>query len=160
MDVKSFSEIKDEFEARVSSIVWASVTTVDRKGRTRARMLHPIWEIVDGAPVGWIATGRDSLKSKHLAGNSYVSLTYWDPRHEQIMADCNTEWVEDLGEKQRLWDLFGSTPEPYGYNLGMFWKDVNDPTYGLLKLSPWRVEAWTVGEMSSGQPAKVWRPAA
>ena len=159
MDVASFSEIKDEFDARVSSIVWASVVTVDTKGRTRGRMLHPIWETDGDVPVGWIATGRESLKAKHLAANPFVSLTYWDPRHEQIMADCKTEWVEDAGEKQRIWDLFGSTPEPYGYNLGMFWKDVSDPTYGLLKLTPWRVEAWTVGEMSSGKPARVWRQA-
>lgn len=161
MDVSSFDEIRGEFEDRVSSIVWASVATVDTKGRTRVRMLHPIWEFTEDGPVGWIATGRQSHKAKHLEGNPSVSLAYWDPRHEQVMADCMTQWVEDAGEKERIWKLFGDTPEPYGYNLGQFWSGgASDPTYGLLKLSLWRVEVWTIGEMASGKPARVWRPAA
>lgn len=160
MDVGSFDEIKGEFVDRVSSIVWASVATLDTNGRLRARMLHPIWEFTEDGPIGWIATGRQSLKAKHLAGNPHVALSYWDPRHEQVMADCKTQWVDDAGEKQRIWTLFGDTPEPYGYDLGLFWKGADDPTYGLLKLSPWRVEVWTLGEMASGKPAKVWRPAA
>ena len=41
-----------------------------------------------GEPVGYIATGRHSLKEKHLAGNPYVSLTYWDPVHEQMYIDA------------------------------------------------------------------------
>ena len=58
MDVASFGEIEQEFMDRVSSIVWCSVATVDRKGRPRSRILHPICE---GA-TGWIATGRNPFK--------------------------------------------------------------------------------------------------
>ena len=159
MSVQSFADIKPAFQQRVSTIVWANVATSDTKGRIRSRMLHPMWEVDGDSPVGWIATGRQSLKAKHLAANPYVSLTYWTPAHEQVMAECKTQWVEDMGEKQRLWDLFKSTPEPYGYDLGAFWKDVNDPTYGLLKLTPWRIECWTVGEMATGVPAQVWNQA-
>ena len=154
----SFADYRKTFEERVTSIVWCTVATIDTKGRTRSRMLHPNWELDGDTPVGWIATGRNSLKAKHLAANSHLSMTYWTPAHEQVMADCNTEWVEDMDEKQRMWDLFKSTPEPYGYDLGGFWKDVNDPTYGLLKCTPWRIEMWTVGEMSTGVPATVWTP--
>jgi len=154
----SFEPYRKNFEDRITSIVCASVVTLDTKGRTRTRMLHPLRELDGDAPVGLIATGRQSLKAKHLEGNPYLSLTYWDPRHEQVMADCKTEWVEDKAEKQRLWDLFKSTPEPYGYDLGAFWKDVDDPTYGLLKCEPWRIELWTVAEMSTGQPPQVWQP--
>lgn len=154
----TFADIRDDFEKRVTSTVWASVATVDTKGRTRTRMLHPIWELDGETPVGWIATGRQSLKAKHIAGNPFVSLTYWDQRHEQVMADCKAEWVDDMDEKRRLWDLFKAMPEPYGYDLGTFWKDVDDPTYGLLKLTPWRVELWSLPEISTGAAPTVWQP--
>src|SRR5207245_5511585 len=70
LDIRSFEEIQDEFLARVSRIVWCNVSTVDRKGRPRSRILHPIWE----GSAGWIATGRNSFKATHMAGNRYVSL--------------------------------------------------------------------------------------
>ena len=76
MDVASFGEIEKEFMERISRIVWCTVTTIDRKGRPRARILHPVWE----GSTGWIATGRDSFKAKHLAQNPHVSLSYWDPQ--------------------------------------------------------------------------------
>src|SRR6202158_901086 len=84
----NFAEIEPEFMRRVERIVWCTVATVDRQGRPRTRILHPIWEVADGMPVGYIATGRHSLKEKHLAGTPYVSLTYWDPVHEQVYVDA------------------------------------------------------------------------
>ena len=153
MDVASFSEIEKDFNARVARIVWCTATTVDRKGRPRSRMLHPIWE----GTTGWIATGRHSFKEKHLAKNPYISLTYWDPQHEQVHAECRAEWVDDLGEKQRVWELFKSTPEPLGYDPAMFFQSADNPEFGLLKLTPWRIELWSLGAMASGQPSQVWR---
>lgn len=154
MPVKDFSEIEDEFMRRVAKIVWCSVATIDTKGRTRTRILHPIWE----GPVGWIATGRNSLKAKHIAGNPHVSLSYWDPDHEQLIVDCTAEWVDDPSEKKRLWDLFGSTPPPLGYDLAAFFQSVDNPGYGLLKLTPWRVELWSLSAMSTGAAPQVWKP--
>ncbi|MFN3238014.1 MAG: pyridoxamine 5'-phosphate oxidase family protein, partial [Pseudomonadales bacterium] len=75
MEVDNFSVIAEEFDRRVKKIVWCTFTTIDRQGRPRSRMLHPIWE----GSTGWIATGRHSFKAKHIAANPYVSLTYWDP---------------------------------------------------------------------------------
>jgi pyridoxine/pyridoxamine 5'-phosphate oxidase len=80
MDVGGFSEIEAEFEARTRRIVWCTVATVDRQGRPRTRILHPIWEGL----TGWVATGRHSLKERHLASNSYVSLSYWDAQQKQV----------------------------------------------------------------------------
>jgi general stress protein 26 len=155
MDVGSFADIEADFMERISRIVWCTVTTVDRQGRPRGRLLHPIWE----GSTGWIATGRTSFKSKHLAENPYVSLSYWDPKHEQVYADCKTEWIDDLDEKRRLWDLFKSTPEPLGYDLALFWKGgPEDPDFGLLKLEPWRLELWSVVDMMQGTEPRVWRP--
>jgi general stress protein 26 len=154
LDVTTFADIEDDFMARVSRIIWCTVTTVDGTGRRRGRILHPIWE----GSTGWIATGRQTFKARHIEANPYVSLAYWDPQHEQVYADCHAEWVDDPAEKQRLWDLFKSTPEPLGYDLGMFWKGgPADPTYGLLKLTPWRIELWSLGAMMQGEAPRVWR---
>jgi hypothetical protein len=38
-------------------IVWATVSTVDRQGRPRSRILHPYWIWDSEELVGWIATG-------------------------------------------------------------------------------------------------------
>lgn len=153
MDVQSFSEIQDEFMARIGRIVWCTVTTVDTHDRPRARILHPIWE----GSTGWIATGRDTLKARHIAHNPFVSLSYWDPQHQQVYAECRAAWVDDPAEKKRLWDLFAATPAPLGYDLGMFWKSIDDPGYGLLRLDPWRIELSSLQDMIKGQPPLVWR---
>jgi pyridoxine/pyridoxamine 5'-phosphate oxidase len=83
-EVTDFADIEPDFMARAARIAWATVATVDRKGRPRTRILHPIWERVDGAPVGYIATGRGSHKGKHLAKNPHVSVSYWDPAHGDV----------------------------------------------------------------------------
>ncbi|HEY7801816.1 MAG TPA: pyridoxamine 5'-phosphate oxidase family protein [Dehalococcoidia bacterium] len=153
-EATSFAEIQPEFMARVSRIVWCTVATVDRKGRPRARILHPIWE---GA-TGWIATGRQSLKAKHIASTPFVSLSYWDPKHEQVYADCAAAWEDDIDEKRRLWDLYKSTPPPLGYDLALFWKSPDDPALGMLKLTPWRIELSALADLPAGRPPLVWRP--
>jgi general stress protein 26 len=156
MEVDKFSEIESEFTARISRIVWCTVATIDRRGRPRTRILHPIWE----SSTGWIATGRQSHKARHLSANPFVSLSYWDSRHQQVYADCEAEWEESGEEKQRIWELYTSTPPPLGYDPGMIWRDgPQDPDYGLLKLTPWRVELWSLNDMIAGRPPLVWRPA-
>ena len=154
MDVTSFADIEAEFMARVSRIVWCTVATIDAQGRPRSRILHPLWE---GA-TGWIATGRQSHKAKHIARNPYVSLSYWDPKHEQVYADCKAAWEDDAGEKHRLWKLYKSTPPPLGYDLAAYWPGgPDDPTLGMLKLTPWRIELSSLADLPAGRPPKVWR---
>jgi general stress protein 26 len=151
-DVASFAEIEQEFMRRITRIVWCTVSTVDRKGRPRSRILHPIWE----GSTGWIATGRHTLKTKHLEKNPYVSLSYWDPQHEQVYADCRAEWDDSMDQKRRIWDLYKTTPPPLGYDPGMIWKGgPEDPTFGILKLTPWRIELFALRDMMGGGP-QVW----
>jgi pyridoxine/pyridoxamine 5'-phosphate oxidase len=69
------------------SAAWRGDATVDAKGRPRQRILHPIWE----GSTGWIATGRQSHKAKHLARNPYISLSYWDQQHQQVYVDAKAE---------------------------------------------------------------------
>jgi len=157
VNAASFDDIGAEFNARVARIVWCTVSTVDAKGRPRSRILHPIWE----GSTGWIATGRNSHKAKHLARNPYVSLSYWDQQHQQIYADCKAEWVDDLAERRRIWDLYKNTPPPLGYDPAIIpvWKDgPESPEFGILKLTPWRIELYAINQMATGQEPSVWRP--
>jgi len=153
MDVRSFSEIEAEFMARVRRIVWCTVATVDRAGRPRTRILHPIWE----GTTGWIATGRQSHKAKHLAANPYVSLSYWDQKHDIIYVECRAEWRDDAAEKRRVWDLYKSTPPPLGYDPAMIWPSPDDPGFGLLHLEPSRIELAGMDLARGGFQSDVWR---
>ena len=159
MDVGSFEEIAEKFNDRVNRIVWCSVTTIDRQGRPRSRILHPVWE---GA-TGWIATGRHSHKEKHLSDNPYVSLTYFDQpggnpmAQQQVYAECKTEWEDDPDEKRRLWDLVKNAPPPVGYDPALFFQTVDNPEFGMLKLIPWRVEISALSDMMTGQEPLIWR---
>ena len=87
MNVKDFSEIEEEFIQRVHRMVWCSAATVDRQGRPRSRVLHPIWE----GSTGWIGTHRHSHKARHLARNPYVSLAYIADLHRAVYADCRAQ---------------------------------------------------------------------
>lgn len=155
MEIASFDEIQEDFAERVRRIVWCSVATVDRRGRPRSRILHPIWEGL----TGWIATGRHSFKGKHLAENPYVSLSYWDAQQGLAYADCVAAWEDSAAERQRVWELYESMPPPYGYDPGMIWSGPDDPAYGLLKLTPWRIELHSLADLQQRKPPRVWRPA-
>jgi len=155
MDVATFAEIEEEFRKRTDRIVWCTVTTIDRKGRPRSRILHPVW---DGS-TGWIATGRNSLKATHLAINPFVSCTYWDPQHQQVYAECRASWADEQADKSRAWDMVKNAPPPVGYDPAMFWPGgPTSPEFGALKLEPWRIELSALGDMMTGTPPKVWRP--
>jgi hypothetical protein len=57
------SRVLEEFlDGRIALLVelarWCNAATVDRKDRPRSRVLHPIWEVIDTYPIGWIATGN------------------------------------------------------------------------------------------------------
>ena len=110
-DVSSFSELAQEFDAVARKVIWPTMTTVDRQGRPRARIVHPVWD----GPTGWLLTGRSSLKAKHLAQVPYVSISYVDtegvsPTANQAYAECRAEWIDDAAEKTRIRDLFKSLP--------------------------------------------------
>jgi general stress protein 26 len=151
MDVASFAEIAPEFRRRIEQTQWCTMTTVDSRGRPRGRLVHPVWE----EPVGWLATFRKSFKGRHLAGNPWVSLAYWDQAHEQVYVECRATWVDDDAEKGRVWDLYHRRRE--GYELAGFWTGADDPRYGLLRFDPWRIELWSVQGLFSRTPPHVWR---
>ena len=100
-----------------------------------------------------------SLKERHLAANPYVSLSYWDVQQKQVYADCKAQWEDSAEDKHRIWELYKSAPPPLGYDPGMIWEGgPEDPGFGLLKLTPWRIEVSSLDDMAAGKPPLVWRP--
>jgi hypothetical protein len=149
----NFDEIAAEFHERANRIVYCSVATVDGQGRPRSRILHPIWE----GNVGWITTNPASFKSRHLARNPYVSLTYVD-FVKPAYADCHAAWVTDPAEKQHVWDLCLRTPPPVGFDPGNIYNPVDGSTtdrieFGVLKLTPYRITLYQWPE-----PLRMWTP--
>ena len=154
-----FSDLSGSFHQRVERIVWCSVATQDRNNRLRSRVLHPIWEKPSKKePFGWILTGRNSHKAKHLNVNPYITLSYWDPQHEQVYIDAKATWQDDPAEKARIWNEVKSRQEPYGYDPSIIWADgPNSDDYGVLEIRPWRVELFGMTDMITGTAPKVWR---
>jgi general stress protein 26 len=151
MNVPSFSDIETEFIKRAHTAVWCSAATLDTKNRLRSRVLHPIWE----GSTGWVATGRHSLKATHLAHNPHTSLAYLADPVKPVYADCTAEWQDDMATKQRIWDLFRSAPAPLGYDPKLFFGSVESPGFGVLKLTPWRIELFDISNRDN--PRQVWR---
>lgn len=153
-----FEAIAEEFAARTRRIVWCTVATVDEKGRPRTRILHPIWQ----GHSGWIATGRHSLKEKHLAGNSNVSLLYWDPMQQNVQIEATAGWEDDPRERRRIWELYKNTTPPLGYDIGDFFPGGPDGgAWGLLKITPSRIELSGMADTAAGLPfRRVWRASA
>lgn len=153
MNVKHFSDLEEEFLRRVHTMVWCNVATVDHRQRPRSRLLHPIWE----GSTGWIATHRNSYKSKHLARNPYVSLAYITDINKPVYVDCVAEWIEDLDQKQRIWDLFKNTPPPLGYDPAPDFVSPGYEKFGLLKLTPWRIALVSFPALSHEEGQRIWR---
>ncbi len=136
----TFDAIEDDFFRFVREIVWCTVTSVDGRGRPRSRILHPLWEMIDGRPVGWIATGKTPVKVRHLAANPVVAFSYWSPAQHVVQGEAVASWVEDAAVKQRVWDLFMTTPPPVGYDLRLFSPGPDSPQFTLLRLDPERIQ--------------------
>ncbi len=90
------------------------MTTVDAEGRPRSRILHPLFDVRDGRPVGWVMIGRTPIKTFHLAANPHVACSYWSPEQHTIGINCVASWVEDAAAKRDVRDRFAATPPPLG----------------------------------------------
>ena len=125
-------------------IVWCVAATVDRQGRPRTRVLHPIWDWDGTKLTGWVATSPQSPKAGHLAGKPEVSMTYWDDQHDTCTADCRARWLTDPVERHATWNRFAHAPEPVGYDPSMIpgWTSPDAPEFGVLELEPWRLRVF------------------
>jgi general stress protein 26 len=147
--VSSFSEIEKEFIERVHAIVWCNMATLDTRNRLRSRIVHPIWE---GAR-GWATARPRSLKAKHLAHNSYVSLAYVSEIARPVYVDCKAEWEIDPAKKRQVWELFRSSAPPLGFDPANIFEGVNDPEFGVLRFTPWRVDLFDIANSAN---RRIW----
>jgi uncharacterized pyridoxamine 5'-phosphate oxidase family protein len=140
---ESFGALRDEFLRITNEVIWCSLSTVDESGQPRARIVHPIWEVIDDRPVAWVVTGKTPVKSRHLAANPLVAVSYWSPAQQVVLAECAATWVEDLATRQHVYDLFMTTPPPLGYDLG--WtgpQGAASEIFTVLRLDPSRVSVF------------------
>jgi hypothetical protein len=120
-----------------------------------------LWEWDGATLVGWIATGPTPTKVAHLDHSPYVSVNYWADNHDTCTAECRAEWHFDDETRVAVWKKFRDAPAPVGYDPAIIpaWKDGPDsPEFGVLKLMPWRIELFAIGQMATGQEPAVWRP--
>jgi len=149
MNVDTFEEIQAEFMRRAQQAVYCNVATVDLKNRPRSRIMHVIWD----GHIGWVITWPASHKAKHLVNNPHVSLAYITESLKPAYAECIAEWVEDVKEKLRIWELHKTLPPPLGFDPMPHYGNIENQYYGLLRFTPWRIELAELGKESL-----VWRP--
>ena len=81
------------------------------------------------------------MKAKHLARNPHLSLCYLDladPSRglDLVYVDCRASWDDSAASRERIWQLFASTPPPLGYDPATILKATDDPEYvPILKSS-------------------------
>jgi hypothetical protein len=147
--------VAEQFVAIAHRIVWCSLATVDRRGRPRSRIVHPIWERDGDCLVGWVITRPTPLKLAHIEHSPYVSCSYWDAAHDVATAECRAEWAVDAG---RAWELFRAADPPLGYDPAtIFPGGPEGDGSAVLRLEPWRLRAADVETLAGGKPALVWR---
>jgi uncharacterized pyridoxamine 5'-phosphate oxidase family protein len=152
----SFAAFEANFLRLMTETVWCTVTTVDARGRPRSRILHPIFEVREGLPVGWVVTGRTPVKVGHLAANPHVACSYWSPAQSTLIVDCVASWVEDLETKQHVFDLFHTTPPPVGYDLSAIGAAESE-LFTPLRLDPWRVQVMVFEGWDKSLAPTTWR---
>jgi uncharacterized protein YndB with AHSA1/START domain len=158
----AFAPLAEDFLRITAATVFCSATTVDAHGRPRSRMLHPVFTVTGGIPIGWALTGRTPLKTAHLAANPHMSCTYWSPSHDTVFVDCVATWVEEEDERRTAWELFRDTPQPLGWGseglAGYGPEEWRAELFTPLRLEPWRVQvvsgdAYPAGDLTG----RVWR---
>ncbi len=142
--MNALKETAPSFVEMAHRIVWASTASVDKQGRPRSRILHPIWEWDGDRLTGWIGTEPTVTKREHLEASAYLSLNYWSPDHDTCVAECRASWSFDDDTCCRVWDLFLKTPEPLGFDPSLIpaWDSPTSEAFAVLKLNPWRLRVF------------------
>ncbi|MFD1146214.1 pyridoxamine 5'-phosphate oxidase family protein [Saccharothrix hoggarensis] len=153
--VTSFTEIQSRFFEYIADIKYCTMITVDKRNRPRARVLLPIWEVVDDRPVGWLAAYKTPVKTAHLARNPHATFSYWSPRQNVVHIDTVSIWVDDPEIKRDIWNLYRKgSPPTVGYDPITYWRGgPEDPEYHLLRMEPYRVQVVRGTDLS----ARIWQ---
>ena len=135
------SAVAPAFVEMAHRIVWCSAATVDRAGRPRSRVLHPVWEWDGSALRGWIATSPLSPKHRDLEATPFISLNYWASNHDTCLAECTATWTLDDESRVAGWDRIKNAPAPVGYDPSIIpgWDSPTAPGFGILEVVPTRL---------------------
>jgi general stress protein 26 len=145
----SDSTFWDKVHAAAAKATWAYLATA-KGGQPKVRVVHPAFE---GERV-WVATGRASAKAGHVDKNPKVELFYQiGAEMVHLTVTGNAKFVEDINEKKRVW---GS--KVFDYDLSQFWPGgAESKDFGLMLITPERVELTSLSEMMTGKKPEVWR---
>ena len=158
--MNDLAETAPAFVEMAHGIVWSSVATVDKQGRPRSRILHPIWRWDGVSLVGWIGTSPTPIKRAHLNASPYVSVNYWSPSHDTCVAECGAAWAFDDETRTMVWNLFLNTPEPLGYNPTIIpdWESPTCKAFAAIRLDPWRLRVFPSSVLlGKGGKVLVWQ---
>ena len=157
--MSDYQQTAEGFLQMAHQIVWCTVATVDKHGRPRSRVLHPIWEFEGDQLVGWIATGPTPVKRAHLQASPYVSCNYWTPQQDTCVAECAASWVFDNDGKAAIWNKLANAPAPVGYDPAIIpgWDSSESENFAGLRLEPWRLRVMPGAAMLSGEGIMVWQ---
>jgi hypothetical protein len=151
------NSVAEQFVAIAHRVVWCSVATVDRRGRPRSRLMHPVWEPTDDGIRALVTTRPTPLKRAHLAHSPFVSCSYWDPQHDTAVAECHARWLEPA-ERSDAWERVKGAPAPVGHDPAAIWPGGPDsPDCAFLELTPWRLAVRTAESLYAGEPPLTWR---
>ncbi len=159
--MNELTRVAPAFVEMAHRIVWCTAATVDRHGRPRSRILHPIWRWDGSTLAGWIATSPTPLRRAHLQASPYISLNDWSPNHDTCTAECKATWAFDDETRKMVWDLFLNGPEPVGYDPAIVpaWTSPTAEAFAVLHLEPWHLRVFPGSLMSGQERAEVlnWR---
>lgn len=149
-------QVAPAFVEMAHRIVWCTAATVDRQGRPRSRILHPIWQWDGQELVGWIGTGPTPTKRANLQASPFMSLNYWSPTHDTCVAECHAAWAFDDETRTMVWNLFAHAPKPVGYDpiIVPGWDSPTSAAFAVLRLVPWRLRVFP-GSVLLGQGGSV-----
>ena len=143
----ALADVAPAFVEMANRMVYCTLTTVDRRQRPRARIVHTLWEWDGVAPVGWVGSLVTPMKVAHLRRNPFVSCNYWDGAavYDTCVAECRAELLLDDDARVEGWERFKAIPPPLGYDPGIIpqWRDgPESPGWGVLRLDPWRLRVF------------------
>jgi hypothetical protein len=143
----SLAAVVDDLAEITGRIVWSTVTTTDRHGRPRSRVMHPVWEISPDRVCGLIGTRRTPVKTAHIARSPWLTCAYWSPDHDAAFIDCHATWAG-----AEAWPRLAA-----GYDPLTLWPDGPDsPDFAALELTPYRIQIIRAADMAAGRPTPLW----
>jgi hypothetical protein len=143
------AELVEDLAEIVGRIVWSVVSTTDRAGRPRSRVMHPVWDF--GAMTGVVGTRRTPVKVAHLARQPAVTCAYWSPEHDAAFVDCVASWVPE-GELAVAWADLAK-----GYDPTTVWRDgPGAADFAALRLRPYRIQVVRAASLATGAPVPLW----